>query len=164
MTAEFAGRAADRGQASATASGVLNTIQELGAVIAGASVGALLQNRLATALHDRAVESAGQIPIQFRDRFVQAFGSAAKGGLEIGAGQTGGSFSIPPGVRADVVHELMQLAHSTFSLAFVDAVRPTLVLPIAVILGAALLTLVAARRRPRPVPGPAPEREPVTVS
>lgn len=32
--------------------------QELGAVIARASVRALLQNRLATALHDRAVESA----------------------------------------------------------------------------------------------------------
>ena len=34
------------------ASGVINTIQELGTVIASAAVGALLQNRLASALHD----------------------------------------------------------------------------------------------------------------
>jgi hypothetical protein len=40
-------------------------------------------------------------------------------------------------------------------------VRPTLMLPIAVMLEAAVLTLVAARGRPRPVPAPAPEREAV---
>src|SRR6202023_275351 len=36
------------------ASGVINTIQELGGVLASAAVGAFLQNRLALALHDQA--------------------------------------------------------------------------------------------------------------
>jgi len=137
-----------RPELAGVASGVLNTIQELGAVIASASVGALLQNRLATALHDRAVEFAQQVPAEFRDRFVDAFASAARGGLEIGAGQTGGSLPVAPGLPAQVVHQLQQLAHATFTNAFVDAMRPTLVLPIAVILVAALTTC-AARGRAR---------------
>ncbi len=135
-----------RPELGGVASGVLNTIQELGAVVASASVGALLQNRLATALHDRAVESAGQLPAQFREPFVQAFSGAAKGGLEIGAGQTGST--IPPGLAAQVVQQLQQLAHTTFTHAFVDAMRPTLVLPIVVIVAAALVALTA-RGRPR---------------
>ncbi len=143
------------------ASGVLNPIHEPGAVIASASVGALLQNRLATALHDRAFDFAAQLPAQFRGQFVQAFGSAARGGLEVGTGQTGGSLSVPPGVPPDVVHQVQQLAHSTFRLAFVDAMRSTLVLPIAVILGAALLTLAAVRGRPRAAAEPASRREAV---
>jgi len=44
------------------ASGVINTIQELGGVFASAVVGAFLQNRLALAMHDRAVEASGQLP------------------------------------------------------------------------------------------------------
>src|SRR5467141_2128299 len=43
-------------------SGVINTIQELGGVLASAAVGAFLQNRLALALHDQAVAAAGQLP------------------------------------------------------------------------------------------------------
>jgi len=136
-----------RPELGGVASGVLNTIQELGAVIASASVGALLQNRLATALHERAVESASQLPAAFQDRFVAGFSAAARGGLEIGAGQTGGTLSLPPGVPAEVVAQVTALAHSTFAQAFVDAMRPTLVLPIAVLALAAVLVLVAARGR-----------------
>ena len=36
------------------ASGVFSTIQELGAVLATAAIGAVLQNQLASALHDEA--------------------------------------------------------------------------------------------------------------
>jgi hypothetical protein len=136
------------------ASGVLNTIQELGAVVASAAVGALLQNRLATALHDHAVMSARQLPAQFQDRFVAAFSGAARGGLEIGAGQTGSSLPIPAGVPAQVALQLQQLAHSTFTHAFVDAMRPTLILPIVVIVAAAAVAATArgrARSQPEPV-------------
>jgi hypothetical protein len=136
---------------------VLNTIQELGAVVASASVGALLQNRLATALHDRAVDAAGRLPDQFRGAFVEGFAGAAKGGLEVGAGQTGASVPLPPSVPPQAAQLIQQLAHSTFAHGFVDAMRPTLVLPIAVIVLAALVTLVAARGRT--VPTRAAERE-----
>src|SRR5207249_5336362 len=42
------------------ASGVLSTIQELGAVIGSAAIGAVLQNQLAADLHNRAVSYSAQ--------------------------------------------------------------------------------------------------------
>lgn len=129
------------------ASGVLNTIQELGAVIASASVGALLQNRLAITLHDQAVQAASQLPPQFAQRFVSAFSNAAAGGFEVGAGQTGGNFSLPPGTPPNVAQQVSALAHSVFANGFVDAMRPTLILPIAVIVAAGLLALAVRPRR-----------------
>jgi EmrB/QacA subfamily drug resistance transporter len=146
------------------ASGVLNTIQELGAVVASASVGALLQNRLVTALHEQAVERSAALPTQFRDRFVEAFSGAARGGLEVGAGQSGGAMQLPPGVPAQVAVQLQLLAHQVFTHAFVDAMRPTLLLPIGVVLLAAISCL-AVRNRPlrSPLESPAGEvAEPVS--
>ena len=129
------------------ASGVISTVQEVGGVLASAILGALLQNRLAIALHDRAAVDAAQLPAQFRDPFVSAFSNAAKGGLEVGAGQTGGSLALPPGVPASVAQQLQQLAHDVFTHAFVAAMRPTLALPIAVVLLAALTCFAIQRRR-----------------
>jgi EmrB/QacA subfamily drug resistance transporter len=123
------------------ASGVLNTLQELGTVVATAAVGAVLQNRLAVALHDQAVARSSQLPEQFRPGFVDAFSHAARNGLQVGAGQSGGSLNLPAGVPAAVAHTLQQIAASVFANAFVDAMRPTLLLPIAVLLVAALLCL-----------------------
>ncbi|HEX5503011.1 MAG TPA: DHA2 family efflux MFS transporter permease subunit [Thermomicrobiales bacterium] len=139
------------------ASGVISTIQELGGVLASAIVGALLQNRLALALHDRAVQDAAQLPAAFRDQFVAAFSDAAKGGLAVGAGQTGGSLAPPPGVPAQVVQQLQVLAHDVFTHAFVVAMRPTLVLPIVVVLLAALACFAVQRRRAAAVETPAVE-------
>ena len=42
-------------QFAGVASGVISTVQELGAVLGSAAIGALLQNQLATDLHNRAV-------------------------------------------------------------------------------------------------------------
>src|SRR3989440_10314154 len=56
-----------------SASAVLNTIRQLGAAIGSAVVGALLQNQLATTLHDQAVSHAAALPAAFRDQFVAAF-------------------------------------------------------------------------------------------
>src|SRR5438128_3614960 len=70
-----------RPELAGVASGVINTIQELGGVIASAAVGAVLQNQLATALHQEAVHYSGQLPAEFRDRFVAGFGQASKTGF-----------------------------------------------------------------------------------
>jgi EmrB/QacA subfamily drug resistance transporter len=129
------------------ASGVLNTIQELGTVIASASVGALLQNRLVAALQSEAASQAAQLPEPYRAGFVAGFSQAGKNGLEIGAGQSGGSLNVPTGIPADAVHQLLTIGHSVFTNAFVAAMRPTLVLPIVVILAAAVSCL-AVRNRP----------------
>src|SRR6202165_4948807 len=68
------------------ASGVLSTVQELGTVIGSAAIGAVLQNRLATGLHDHAVGSSSQLPGQFRAPFVDGFSPAASHGLEVARG------------------------------------------------------------------------------
>src|SRR5207302_2806484 len=53
------------------ASGLINTIQEMGGVLASAAIGAFLQNRLAGALHDRALAASGQLPAQYRGPFAE---------------------------------------------------------------------------------------------
>jgi EmrB/QacA subfamily drug resistance transporter len=115
------------------ASGVINTIQELGGVLASAVVGAFLQNRLALALHDQAVAASGQLPAPYRTPFVNGFSNAAHSGFEVGAGQTGTSFQLPAQVQ--------EIAHYVFTHAFVDAMHPTMVLPIAVLVLAALASV-----------------------
>ncbi|MBO0682311.1 MAG: DHA2 family efflux MFS transporter permease subunit [Candidatus Dormibacteraeota bacterium] len=129
------------------ASGVLNTVQELGGVIATASVGALLQNRLATALHEQALQDAGRLPAELRERFVSGFGSA-RSGLEIGAGQSG--VPLPSGLPTQVALQLQQVAHQVFTHAFVAAMRPTLVAPVVVLVLAALSCLAMRRRAGAP--------------
>ena len=111
-------------------SGIVNTIQECGGVLASAAVGALLQNRLAVALHDRAVTASAQLPPDVRERFVSGFSHAARTGFEVGTGQTGAS--LPPAFQ--------EIAHFVFTNAFVDAMRPTMLLPIALLVVAALAT------------------------
>ena len=127
-----------RPELAGMASGILSTIQELGTVIAGAAVGALLQNRLADTLHAQAEFYGAQLPPPVRARFVASFGNAAKNGLEVGTGQTGSSLTLPTGVPAAVVREVQRLAGAVFTHGFADAMRPTLILPLAVL---ALATL-----------------------
>ena len=122
------------------ASGVINTIQELGGVLASAVVGAFLQNRLALALHDQAVTASGQLPAQYQAPFVNGFSNAAHAGFQLGAGQTGASLQLPAAVQA--------LAHYVFTHAFVDAMHPTMVLPIVVLVLAAFGASFARAHKP----------------
>src|SRR5437870_10934136 len=133
------------------ASGVVNTIQELGGVLASAMVGALLQNRLALALHDQAVAASSRLPEQYRTSFVDGFSKAAHSGFEVGAGQTGASLQLPAQVEA--------IARYVFTHAFVDAMHPTLVLPVAVLVAAAIAAAFVRGRRQATVAADAPERE-----
>ena len=133
-----------------TASGVLNTMQELGTVVASATIGAVLQNQLATSLTSEAAIYSGQLPAPFRQPFVDGFASAAKQGLEVGASQNGAAaLPLPPGLPQAIVDQLAQLGHAVFTHAFVDAMRPSMALPIAIVIMAAILSLAA--RAPRRV-------------
>jgi len=132
-----------------TASGVLNTMQELGTVIASAAIGAVLQNQLASSLRSEAVAYSSQLPAPFQQPFVNGFADAAKQGLEVGAGQSGAALQLPPGIPQQVADQLAQLAHAVFTHAFVDAMRPSMALPIGIVVLAALLSLAA--RAPRRV-------------
>ncbi|HEX6348621.1 MAG TPA: DHA2 family efflux MFS transporter permease subunit [Candidatus Dormibacteraeota bacterium] len=124
-------------QFAGVASGVINTIQELGGVLAGAAIGALLQNRLALALHEQAVRYSGQVPQPYRVGFIQAFEDVARRGLQVGAGETG----------AAVPAQIAAVAHLVFAHAFVDATRAALLVPITVVVLAAMSCL-AVRVRP----------------
>jgi MFS family permease len=139
------------------ASGVLNTTRQLGAAIGSAVVGAILQNRLATTLHDQAVSHASALPVAFRAQFVKAFSSDASNGFEIGTGQNGAT--LPTGLPPDVAHKIAVLAHDVFVSGYIDAMKPTLVLPIAVLFFTALTTLLIKRTQRPAVPKGQPAQE-----
>jgi EmrB/QacA subfamily drug resistance transporter len=132
------------------AAGVLNTTRQLGGVVGSAVVGAVLQNRLATALRDAAVTRSGQLPPQIpagvRHRLVGALADTGKGGLEVGRTQQGG-MHIPSGVPASIVHQLQQFFHDVFVLGYLAAMRPTLAVPVIMLLVGALSCLAIQRHR-----------------
>jgi EmrB/QacA subfamily drug resistance transporter len=137
------------------ASGVFSTIQELGAVLATAVIGAVLQNQLASALRSEATTYSSQLPQPFRAPFVDGFSSAAKQGLEVGAGQNGTALALPPGIPADLALQIGQIAHAVFTHAFVDAMRPAMAVALALVFVGALVTLRA--RQPRAAEAPVME-------
>jgi hypothetical protein len=147
---------------SGAASGLINTTRQLGGVLGGAAVGALLQDRLAAALPRQAAAHAGELPAPARAGFVDGFRQAAHGGLEVGAGQAAGSVHAPPGTPAAVAAQVQRVAGDVFHHGFVDALHPSLLLPAGVLLLAAA-GCAAIRGRGRPAPqeaGPATAPEP----
>ena len=129
-----------------SASGVLNTTRQLGAAIGSSVVGALLQNHLATALHDQAVSHAASLPASFRQQFINAFSSVSSNGFEIGTGQNGAK--LPAGLPPAVAHQISVLAHDVFVSAFIDAMKSTLIVPIGFLAFTALTTVLIKRRQP----------------
>ena len=130
------------------ASGVLNTIRQLGAAIGSAVVGAILQNRLAISLHDQAVSHAAALPAAFRSEFIAAFSSVASNGFEIGTGENGAK--LPAGIPPAAAHQLTVLAHDVFVSAFIDAMKSTFIVPVVFLAFTAATTLLI-RRTPRVV-------------
>jgi EmrB/QacA subfamily drug resistance transporter len=131
-----------------TASAVLNTTRQVGQAVGSAVVGALLQNRLATTLHDQAVSHASALPPAFRDQFIAAFSSVATSGFQIGTGENGAK--LPSGLPPAVAQQLTALAHDVFVTGYIDALKQTLVLPI-VVLALTAFTALLIKRRPRQV-------------
>ncbi|HEV7214731.1 MAG TPA: DHA2 family efflux MFS transporter permease subunit [Chloroflexota bacterium] len=134
-------------QMAGAASGVLNTTRQVGGVVGSAVVGAVLQNRLASALHDQAVAYSVQLPEQFRAAFVSGFSNAAQGGLDVGRGQTGAQIQLPPGVPAAVGQQLAQIGKNVFVHGFINAMRPTLSVSIIVIVVGSVSCLLVQRQK-----------------
>jgi EmrB/QacA subfamily drug resistance transporter len=116
------------------AAGVNNTVRQIGSVVGSAVTGALLQNRLAAALPEEAAKRAGEVPAQARGQFVAGFRNAARGGLEVGAGQTGAAQRPPQGVPRQVADQINRVAGDVFGHGFVHAVKPTVALPLLIVL------------------------------
>jgi len=130
------------------AAGVINTSRQLGAVIGSAAVGALLQAQLVARLEGSAEENSIALPQSFRPRFIEGFShiAAARGGLEIGTGQTGAR--LPDNIPSSVRPAILQVATKTFYEAYIPAMRVTLILPVVVLALGALAVLLVRRAEP----------------
>jgi EmrB/QacA subfamily drug resistance transporter len=113
------------------ASGVFNTTRQVGTVIGTAGIGALLQNRLIAGFTSQVQQRAGHLPAPARDHLLAGFQSAAKGGLVTGTGQrTSG------------------LAGQIFTHGFVEAMRPSMLVPLVFLLAGSISCLFIVRARP----------------
>jgi hypothetical protein len=95
------------------------------------------------------------LPPAYRLSFVQGFTKAAGGVLEVGRGQSG--VPLPTGIPATIAARVQQVAHEVFAQAFINAMRPSLAVAIAVLLfGAVLTSAITGRRTPSVQRAPAP--------
>jgi EmrB/QacA subfamily drug resistance transporter len=141
------------------ASGVLNTTRQVGSVIGTAAVGALLQNRLVASLTSEATAKSAALPAQFRAPFVAGFRQAASSGLIGGSTASSAPKGTPPSLAA----ELRRLGAEVFSTGYVHAMRWTMVMPIAVVVIAAL-SCFAIRRGAAPSPAAPPDAENIQMT
>ncbi len=136
------------------ASGVLNTVRQVGLVIGTAAVGALLQNRLVASMTSQAATRSAVLPANLRGHFITQIRSSARNGIQVGAGQNGG-ISNQAGLPASIAAEVGRIGHAVFTFGYVDAMRATMVMPVALLLiGAASCFAIRQRKRPAQ-PGPA---------
>jgi EmrB/QacA subfamily drug resistance transporter len=131
------------------ASGMLNTVRQVGSVIGTASVGALLQNRLASSLTAEATRRSVVLPEHVRHAFIGAFAQAASFTTGTSSGIT-----LPKGTPAALAAELTKLGAQVFSVGYVQAMRWTMLMPISVIALAALSCLAIRGRSRTPVGTP----------
>ncbi len=120
------------------ASGVLNTTRQVGSVIGTAAVGALLENRLAASLTAQATIRSAGLPAPVRGPFISGFRQSAASGLLSGSpAGSGAQHGLPRALAA----QLQRLAGEVFTHGYVLAMRWTMVMPIAVVLLAAVSCL-----------------------
>jgi EmrB/QacA subfamily drug resistance transporter len=137
------------------ASGVLNTVRQVGLVIGTAAVGALLQNRLVSAMVGQAATRSAALPPQVRGKFVTEIHNSAKNGIQVGAGQSGGSTHLA-GVPARIVAEIARIGHEVFTSAFVTAMKQTMLLPV-ILLAIGALSCLMIREGKRATTPAAPQ-------
>jgi EmrB/QacA subfamily drug resistance transporter len=142
-------------QFAGAGSSVVSLARQLGAVLGGAAIGALLQTEVSDKLSSTAAARSAELPPDLRGPLVQGFEQASQGGLRLGTGQAGGVVPTPNGISGDLATRFHQVASEVFTNGFVAALRPTLVLPVAVLLVAALACLLLRESRPAPAPSDA---------
>ncbi|MFJ3671280.1 MFS transporter [Streptomyces sp. NPDC090106] len=137
------------------ASGVNNALRQVGSVLAGAVIGAVLQAKLVSALREGATTASQTLPPDYRADFVDGF---ANGADHVGVGTQQG-VSLPSGVPEDVANTIQNLASKVFSEGFVDALQPTMLVPALTMFAGAAICL-ALRSGPTPSAHGAPPSDP----
>ena len=140
-------------QMAGAASGVLNTVRQVGLVIGTAAVGALLQNRLVSTMTSQAQTRSAALPPGVRGRFIAEIRNSASNGIQVGAGQNGG-ISGQAGLPARLAAEVARIGHDVFTSGYVQAMRSTMLLPV-ILLAVGAVSCFALRER-RPAAGPQP--------
>ncbi|MFE2415967.1 hypothetical protein [Streptomyces hokutonensis] len=140
------------------ASGVTNALRQVGSVLAGAVIGAVLQAQLASSLTEQAQARASQLPAAYRESFVSAFSRSES---DIGAGQQGRA---PSGVPHGIAERMRALGGQVFGHGFVHAMGPAVYVAVAVLLTGALACLAVRRHQgpsanPHALPVSGPELE-----
>ena len=139
-------------QLAGAASGVLNTVRQVGLVIGTAAVGALLQNRLVAEMNIQARTRAAALPARVRGRFITEIQHSASNGIQVGAGQNGG-IARQSGLPASLAAEVARIGHDVFTFGYVDAMRSTMVMPV-VLLAVGAASCLALRQGRRAAAGP----------
>jgi EmrB/QacA subfamily drug resistance transporter len=143
-----------RPQMAGAASGMLNTTRQVGAVIGSSAVGALLENRLVSTLTSQARQRTVALPAAVRGQIVAGFRAAAKSGsFETGVGRPGSSGALR-GAPPSVLAHIGEIAKAIFDNGYVAAMRPTMVLPIVVLIIGAVscLAIRGGTRQAEPAP------------
>jgi EmrB/QacA subfamily drug resistance transporter len=138
------------GYLAGAASGVLNTTRQVGSVIGTAAIGALLENRMVAALTSEALKRSGALPGPVRSAFVAGVRQAATNGLAGGSTSAAAPRGTPPALAA----ELTRLGAVVFTDGYVHAMRWTMLMPICVVVLAALSCLGIRRVAGSPAPSP----------
>jgi EmrB/QacA subfamily drug resistance transporter len=136
-------------QLAGAASGVLNTVRQVGLVIGTAAVGALLQNQLASSMASQARIRAAALPPQLRGHFIAGIQRSASNGVQVGAGQNGG-VARQAGLPAHLAAEVARIGRDVFTFGFVDAMRATMILPVVLLAVGAASCLAITRHRGAP--------------
>jgi len=138
-------------QMAGAASGVLNTVRQVGLVIGTAAVGALLQNRLVSAMNSQAQTRSAALPPAVRGRFITEIHNSASNGIQVGAGQNGG-ISGQAGLPAQLAAEVARIGHDVFTSGYVQAMRSTMLLPVILLAVGAVSCFALRERKPAAEP------------
>ena len=137
-------------QLAGAASGLNNTIRQIGSVLGASVVGAVMQSRLTANLHTGAQTRAAELPPATRDGFVDAFSHGD-------TPDAGALKALAADLPAQTADRLTTLAGQVYDQGFVATMHASLVLPLsAVAVAAALCTLAHNHLSRKTAAAPAP--------
>mgnify|MGYP005839076927 FL=1 len=129
-----------------SASGVLNLTRQIGALIGGAGIAAVLQSQVVVNLRSQSMTAATQLPQDARQTFLDAINSTIAAGVQLGTAQNV-SIQLPSGLSPELSERFSRVFQQVFAGAFTDALKVSLGVVVALLLIAAISCLPVERLR-----------------